>query len=119
VLAVDAPERLSRLRSREQRVVAAREVLALPRERRGAGEPFRAVLRARVGPRRGEPHVVDLERQDRQPVDHRTGGLGVMPRICPRRDVGDPCEQRLVDRLDGVVAALVVAVDRALHGGNR
>ncbi len=68
----------------------------------------------RVGARRLDPHVEDLEREDRQAIDHRAGGLRVVPRVGRGHDAGEPLEQRLVDLLDRVVAALVVAVDRAL-----
>jgi hypothetical protein len=56
----------------------------------------------------------DLEGEDRQPIDDRSGGLRVLPCVGGKRDAGEALEQCLVDLLDRIVAALVVAVDRAL-----
>jgi len=64
-------------------------------------------------------HVMDLEREDRQPVDHRAGGFGVVPCVGRDRNAGDAREQRFVDAFDRVVALLVVAIDRPLVGGDR
>ncbi|MDR8937189.1 hypothetical protein FEP65_04092 [Burkholderia multivorans] len=65
-----------------------------------------------IVPRDVQPHVMDLQREDRQPVDDRAGRFAVEPRIRVRgRQRG---EQHLVERLDRVVALLVQPIDRAL-----
>lgn len=76
-----------------------------------AGEHVRF---ARLGARCLQPHVVDLQREDREAIDHRPGGLARAPRLRQAAHALELREQASVDRLDRVVAPLVGAVDGAL-----
>ena len=96
---------VSRQRARSRRCESRRASLA---------SHARDVLGRRFGAQRLRTHVMDLEREDRQTVDHRAGRFGVVPCIGRGRHAGDSREQRLVDLLDRIVALLVVAIDRAL-----
>ena len=74
------------------------------------------VLTPGVGALGLQAHVMDLEREDGQAVDHRARAFGAEPRSGPGPDVAQRREHLLVDALDRVVALLVVQVDGALVG---
>jgi hypothetical protein len=118
-LAVDAPERAAVGGAREQRAEAPREILALQLELRELLAACSAMVFRSIGARCFRAHAEDLERDDRQPVDHRARRFRVVPCVGGRRHVRQPVEQRFVDFLDRVVAPLVVAVDRPLVRGDR
>ncbi len=63
-------------------------------------------------------HVKDFEGEDGQAVDHGARRFAGQARRVGQFDAGQLGQQRLVERLDRVVALLVVAVDQALAGGD-
>ena len=81
-LAIDAPERapfggVARAACRG----SARDRRAAASSRASFSRARRAVGVRRVGARGLGAHVEDLEREDRQPIDHRAGRLRVVPRV--------------------------------------
>ncbi len=64
--------------------------------------------------------MVDAERHDREAVDRGAGRFGVEAGAGLRLDAGGGkgCGERFVEPFDGVVALLVVAVDRPLDLGD-
>lgn len=60
--------------------------------------------------------VVELEREDREPVDDEAGGLGVKSR--GGRLIASGMEKHAVERLDEIVAALVQGIDGVFHAGD-
>src|SRR5581483_918640 len=105
---------LAALGFREQPVEAAGEVGALLLEALELRAAARDMCGVHVGALRLLAHRLDLQRQDREAVDHRARRLGAQPRILLGLYFGKRGEERFVDALDGIVPLLVVAVDRAL-----
>ena len=96
----DFGQRMSRQRAR---------IGALLLEQGEAGEVFAAMLGRGGGAVGLLGGVVDLERQDREAVDHEAGGFGVQGSGFVLRTGGG--EQEVVDGFDEIVAALVEGVD--------
>ena len=103
----------------EEDVEAARQFRALGLQHSGAFPASPAMIGFGIVPLGLLPHVVDLERQDRQPVDDGTGRLGVQGRVARRPGaLLQDRQELLVDPLDEVVPVLVERVDPAFGLGD-
>ena len=129
-LAVDLEVRAAGAAVGQQRVEAGGQIGALLVQPLELGRARAAMRLVDVAPLGLGAHRVHLQRHDRQPVDHAAGSLAVQPRAGAHRrhrrvgarrsrvDQPELGEQQFVDTLGGVVARLVVAVDRAFVGGD-
>ena len=117
-LAIELESPRARQRIAPQRVEALGKIKSLFLENGESGAiAFRMAGRSFL-PLRLFPRVINLERQNRKPVDDQAGRLGIERRVgVGKLPLPQPIQQRSIQIFGQVIPPLISRVDPALHVG--